>query len=224
MATNVDAFAKMMQAQAALQAKQAAHPVVVQAVPIASVAPQPNGAAPAKKKKDKNAPKKARSAYMYFSMDERVKIKAENAEIKFGDAMKLCGERWKVLGEEEKKKYVQMADDDKVRYAEEMKAYTPPDEASETKKRKRKPKKDPRAPKRNKSAYMCFMATARGKVVAENPEAKQTEIMKLAAGQWRELDEEGKKKYEEMAAKDKERYASELIAYNLLLKKESIPR
>lgn len=38
-----------------------------------------------KKKKDPNAPKRALSAYMYFSMEQRPKVKEEDPSLKFGD-------------------------------------------------------------------------------------------------------------------------------------------
>ena len=40
--------------------------------------------APRKAKKDKNAPKRALSAYMFFSQDWRERVKAENPDAGFG--------------------------------------------------------------------------------------------------------------------------------------------
>lgn len=41
--------------------------------------------APAKKKKDPNAPKRGLSSFMYFSNEVRAKLKAENPTATFGD-------------------------------------------------------------------------------------------------------------------------------------------
>ncbi|EDR09427.1 uncharacterized protein LACBIDRAFT_184303 [Laccaria bicolor S238N-H82] len=74
-----------------------------------------------KGKKDPNKPKRALSAYMFFSQDWRDRIKAENPDAGFGEVGKLLGAKWKELDEEEKKPYVEQASKDKTR-AEEAKA------------------------------------------------------------------------------------------------------
>ncbi|KZP30028.1 hypothetical protein FIBSPDRAFT_908098 [Athelia psychrophila] len=76
-----------------------------------------------KGKKDKNAPKRALSAYMFFSQDWRERIKTENPDAGFGEVGKLLGAKWKELDDEEKKPYVEMATKDKVRAEKEKTAY-----------------------------------------------------------------------------------------------------
>ncbi|KAF9228078.1 hypothetical protein BS17DRAFT_693032, partial [Gyrodon lividus] len=66
-------------------------------------------------------PKRALSAYMFFSQDWRERIKAENPDAGFGEVGKLLGAKWKELDEDEKKPYIEMAAKDKAR-AEEEKA------------------------------------------------------------------------------------------------------
>jgi hypothetical protein len=73
--------------------------------------------------KDKDAPKRPLSAYMFFSKDMRDVIKAENPSITFGETGKALGAKWAEADEPTKKKYTEMADEDKERYAKEMKAY-----------------------------------------------------------------------------------------------------
>lgn len=79
-----------------------------------------------RKKKDKDAPKKNLSAFMFFSNAVREKVKAENPEIanKVGDIAKKIGEMWKSLGDAEKQPYNAQAEEDKIRYAKDMEAYT----------------------------------------------------------------------------------------------------
>ena len=74
-------------------------------------------------KKDPNAPKRALSAFMFFSQEMRPKVKEENAEASFGELGKLIGVAWKNVSEEEKKKYEDMNKEDKERYDKEMAAY-----------------------------------------------------------------------------------------------------
>jgi hypothetical protein len=76
-----------------------------------------------KAKKDKNAPKRALSAYMFFSQDWRERIKAENPDAGFGEVGKLLGAKWKELDEDEKKPYVELAAKDKTRAENDKAAY-----------------------------------------------------------------------------------------------------
>ncbi|KAJ3490018.1 hypothetical protein NLJ89_g11474 [Agrocybe chaxingu] len=79
--------------------------------------------APRKSKKDPNAPKRALSAYMFFSQDWRERIKTENPDAGFGEVGKLLGAKWKELDEAEKKPYIDQAARDKERADEEKAAY-----------------------------------------------------------------------------------------------------
>ena len=76
-----------------------------------------------RKKKDKNAPKKNLSAFMFFSNDKREQVKTENPGIAFGEVGKKLGEMWKSLSAEGKAPYNAKAEEDKGRYAIEMEAY-----------------------------------------------------------------------------------------------------
>jgi len=73
--------------------------------------------------KDKNAPKRALSAYMFFSQDWRERIKTENPEASFGEVGKLLGAKWKELNDSEKKPYLDQAAKDKTRAENEKAAY-----------------------------------------------------------------------------------------------------
>ncbi|KAI0370908.1 hypothetical protein BV20DRAFT_943006 [Pilatotrama ljubarskyi] len=77
----------------------------------------------AKSKKDPKAPKRALSAYMFFSQDWRERIKAENPDAGFGEIGKLLGAKWKELDEEEKKPYIDQAAADKARAEQEKSDY-----------------------------------------------------------------------------------------------------
>lgn len=77
----------------------------------------------AKAKKDKNAPKRALSAYMFFSQDWRERVKAENPDASFGEIGKLLGTKWKELDDEEKKPYIEQAARDKERAEQQKKDY-----------------------------------------------------------------------------------------------------
>lgn len=74
-------------------------------------------------KKDKNAPKGALSAFMYFSQSERKTVLEENPGMAFGAVGKALGDRWKALTAEDKVQYEAKAKEDKERYLREKKAY-----------------------------------------------------------------------------------------------------
>jgi structure-specific recognition protein 1 len=76
-----------------------------------------------RKKKDKDAPKKGLSAFMFFSNDKREQIKTENPGIAFGEVGKKLGELWKTLTDDDKAPYNAKAEEDKGRYAIELEAY-----------------------------------------------------------------------------------------------------
>jgi len=87
------------------------------------------------------------------------------------------------------------------------------DEAPVAKKKTKKRKKDPNAPKRPTSAYFFFGGEVRPGIREENPDMKITAVMSLIGEKWRELGDDEKKPYEEMAAKDRKRYEKEMAAY-----------
>jgi len=80
-----------------------------------------------------------------------------------------------------------------------------------TNKRKQK---DPNKPKRSTSAYFFFLSDCR-KEAAKSGKAptKIAEFTKEASVKWKALSDSAKKPYEAMAAKDRERYTTEMAAY-----------
>ncbi|KAJ3352135.1 FACT complex subunit [Entophlyctis luteolus] len=77
----------------------------------------------------------------------------------------------------------------------------------------KKVKKDPNAPKGAQSSYIIFSNEVRDKVRAENPSLSLTETSKKIGAMWKELSADEKKKYEDLAAKDKKRVRAEMAEY-----------
>lgn len=69
-------------------------------------------------------PKKALSAFMYFTQAKRAETREAHPGITFGEIAKIMGAMWKDMSEADRKPYVDLAEADKVRYAGEMKVYT----------------------------------------------------------------------------------------------------
>lgn len=157
-----------------------------------------------KQKKPDNYPKAPLGSYIIFANDHRDDVKARNPTFKNTEIMKAIGELWSSTSDSEKAKYKKKAEEDKVRFEKEMEAFKSAggEEVSRSGKVV-KAKSD--GPKRGKNAYMFFSSDFRLK----NP-GNVVEVSKAAGVAWDKLDAAQRKPYEEMAAKDKERYQREL--------------
>lgn len=180
-----------------------------------------------RKKKDPNAPKRGKSAYLFFCDDNRNEVKQSLGEdSKATEVTKELGKRWRDLQDSKKandKKalatYEKRAQEDKARYEAEKQEYVPPEDfdLGDGKKRRKKMNKD--GPKRAKSAYLFFCADNRDKIKEANPDMKATQITAELGRMWNELkgDDSRSKElagYEKQAVQDKERYEKEKSQLN----------
>jgi len=173
-----------------------------------------------KQKKDPNAPKKALTAFMFFSNNMRPKLKEENPDASFGDLARLVGARFKELTPEDRVKWDKMASKDKERYKEAMAEYSAPEEEDDDddddegeKTKKGKKKKDPNAPKRPTTAYMLFNSIKRAEIKKENPDASFGDLARLVSAAYKELSEDDKAIWLKKAAEDKTRYEEQMKLY-----------
>ena len=74
-------------------------------------------------KKDKDAPKRPLSAYFFYIQERREALKKEKPNLDNKELIRTMGEEWNKLSDEEKKPYSKMAENDKKRYQDEIKAY-----------------------------------------------------------------------------------------------------
>merc|ERR1712179_225585 len=75
------------------------------------------------KKKDPKAPKQPMSAYFIFSAEQRSKVKDENPSLSFTEIARELGRRWGDLIPSEKQKYQARADQERVKYENDMNSY-----------------------------------------------------------------------------------------------------
>mgnify|MGYP001183089342 CR=1 FL=1 len=163
-----------------------------------------------KKVKDPKAPKRALSAWIIFTTEQRPKYKAENPEKSNTELTTLMSQEWRNMTDEDKKKYDDLAIVDKERYMKEKEEYDSNSESENSESENEKPKKtkkekDPNAPKKNVNSWMHFCKVTR----AKHPDVKHT-VAALKV-MWADLDD--KSEYEEMAKADKERYLKEKKEY-----------
>lgn len=157
--------------------------------------------------KDPNRPKKPCSAYICFANAKRDSVCSANPGVPHTEIMKKLGEMWQA--EKNRTPWEKAAAKDKARYEKEMASYVPPPNTEEPEKRK----KDPNCPKKPKSAYLFFCDAERANVLKKHPEFKVTDVSKELGPAWQKLSAKAKTKYENLAAKDKERYEKEMASY-----------
>jgi hypothetical protein len=146
------------------------------------------------KTKKTSGPKKPLNAYMWFCKDKRDELKGKFSNV---EILRELGAMWKKLSDKKKKLYVDKAEEDKERYNEEMKNYVP----EEGEKKKSKKSKVSDGPKRPLSAFMLFSKDKRSIIKENEPEMKQTEIMKKLGEMWKNISQKEKKKYTDQSAK-----------------------
>ena len=164
---------------------------------------------------DPNAPKRGKSAYLFFCNAMRDKVKKTlGVDSKATDVTRELGVQWNTLKEDtsrrkELAKYETMATEDKARYEQERDTYVPDESALITKK-PRRVKAAPTGPKRAKSAYLFFCTEMRDKVRGELEDNSATNVTRELGVRWNTLKEQGKvQKYEKQAEEDKARYEKE---------------
>ena len=171
-----------------------------------------------KAKKDPTKPKQGLSAYIIFTSEIREQTKKENPDLPMTDLSKVMGAKWKDLTDEEKAPYVAKSEADKARAKDEIAAWessksdsgSDEDDGSGVEpKVKSKPKTKPKvkakegAPKKAKNSWQFYQQVKK----AEDPDVEQKDLR----ASWKTL--EDKSEFEQMASADKERYASELEAF-----------
>ncbi|KAK7097279.1 high mobility group-T protein-like [Littorina saxatilis] len=161
-------------------------------------------------KKDEGKPRGRMSSYAFFvqTCREEHKKKHPNESVVFAEFTKKCAEKWKEMTPKEKRRFEEMAERDKARYDREMATYVPPKGAKAP---KRKRVKDPNAPKRSLSAFFFYCADARPGLLEDQPGMSVSEVAKELGKRWENLPE--RPKFEALAAKDKERYEKEMVAF-----------
>ena len=157
------------------------------------------------RKTDPNAPKRAKSAYLYFCAKHRETVKKSlGKKASATNVTRELGVRWNKLKKrgntKEMKSLQALANKDRERYLKAKAAYVPPEGVGKAKK----------GPKRAKSAYLYFCEKNRKKVIKELGSVPTTEITRKLGELWNELKKSGDvSEYAKMAAKDKKRYEQE---------------
>ena len=170
-------------------------------------------------KKDKKAPKKARSAYTFYLEESHARIKGTNPDAPFGVVSKQISAEWKAMTESEKHRYVELSHLDKSRFSEEKSEYVPTvgygldGKPLHKQGKHRRAKKDKSLPKGACSAYIIFCTQMRPVIKGENPNILNTDIMKETGNRWRAMSLQQRLPWEDLATQDKARFDQEMAAH-----------
>ncbi|CAA2985317.1 Hypothetical predicted protein [Olea europaea subsp. europaea] len=191
------------------------------------------------KKKGDFSKKKPSPPYVLWCKDQWNEVKKAYPDADFKEMANLLGSKWKTVSAEEKKPYEERYRAEKEVYLkivgnekrdhealklleEEQKQKTAMDlleqylqfkqEAEKGKKKRTKKVKDPLKPKQPMSAYFVFANERRAVLLAENKNI--FEAAKITGEEWKNMTEAQRAPYEQMALKNKERYAQEIEVYN----------
>lgn len=187
-----------------------------------------------KPKRDPAAPKRNLSPYLLYQNAMRDEFKAQKPEMSFGELSKYTSKQYGKLTKEGKDLWKQKAENDRQRFLKEMEVYVPaegydsrgdiiksPEELAVEAKIVPYPKKtsrtksqrDPRAPKRNASAFIIFQSAMRDKFKTENPDLSFGELAQYTSKKFKALEEKERALWEDRAKQDKERYRREMESY-----------
>ena len=146
--------------------------------------------------KDPNAPKRPRSAYIWFCLDQRSVVKDDLGDAQATEITSELGKRWNELKKRGKvDKYEKQAADDKIRYNNEVKngVDTIVDDTIEEENVTTET-----TTKKKNSSFQNFCEQHRGEYERKHPNAKASDIQKRLSKSWKALDKSEKKQYKQV--------------------------
>jgi len=158
-------------------------------------------------KKAPQAPRRFKSAYMFFSTAKHPEIRARlkkegKPEEKTTAIAKLVSLEWKRLQSDEREKWEVMASQDKARFEVEKTMYTGPWKVPA----KTRSQKDPSAPKRPMSSFLSFSNNKRAITKQQHPGKTNAEISRILAVMWKDAPEDERNIHIAKEAKLREEY------------------
>ena len=151
--------------------------------------------------KDPNAPKRGKSGYIFFCIENREKIKKSNPDMSAKDIIKELGAVWRSISPDKKEKYNKMSENDKQRYSGEISEYVPPENFIKKNKNV--------GPKRSLTSYIFFCKEQRAFLKEKQPSLSTKDITSELGKLWQALSDKEKTPYIKLADEDKHRYEHE---------------
>jgi len=157
-------------------------------------------------KKPIDAPRRPKSAYMFFLAEFREAWKEKYPDQKRVSAVaQAAGEKWRSMTPNEKEKFENLSLNSKLVYKREMAEYLSKNPRENVKQRSKRP---PESVRRPTSAYLFFLQTFRTAFEHEHPGVvlSATEMSRLTTEKWRSMTPEEKDPYQEMSLFSKQEY------------------
>eukprot|EP00884_Botryococcus_braunii_P022172 jgi/Botrbrau1/8639/Bobra.0196s0033.1 len=157
-------------------------------------------------KKPPDAPRRPKSAYMFFLAQFREEWKDRNPESKkVADMAVAAGIAWRNLDADTKAHYEELSTEAKAKYAVKIEQY----QKDHPRPSRYEKVRDPAELKRPQSGYFFFLAEFRQTFKEENPGQAMIvkEMSKLAGEQWKKMTPEERAPYEELSKQSKQSYA-----------------
>ena len=150
------------------------------------------------RKQTTTKPKKNKSAFLLFSDNMRLIFKQNDINLPSNQAMKKLAQLWHEIDPNEKKKFEDLAHEDKERYLRQKDEFllSHPGETLGNRTKKNHVRKP-------WSAYDFFVHEKFPHSREENPTLETGDIIKIISKQWRSLFKQERSVYEERAARDK---------------------
>ena len=146
-----------------------------------------------KRQRDPARPKRAMTPFLYFACEQRKILKESDEKMPLPEQSRRIAQMWKEVSD--KSKYIELSKVDQARYKEQMSNYVPPKKI-----------------KRPRSSYAFFMRDVRERIAEAAPDKTPRELMSDIAAAWKAISSDERARYNEMAEKDKQRYADEKSA------------
>ena len=158
-----------------------------------------------KKKKDKNAPKGARSAWIFFCEAERKKMAKEKKKRNGKETIVELGERWKEIKKTKKgKKFEDLAKEDKKRHDKEMENYNPPESEDEAEESDKESDSEDEEEEEKPKAKKTAKKTAKKEESEDEEEEEMPKMKKEDYVKWVNEQKKTKKKVEIVETEDEE--------------------
>ena len=174
-------------------------------------------------------PKRAITPYFAFMSERRAKLAQEQPDLPHTDTAKVLGEEWKALSEEDKKKYEDVAAEERVRAtaakdqweaamatwekerAEVINQFGTAEEKQEAALAAHKAAKP--TPVRTMTAFLHYSNAMRPSVQSTCPDMPITQVSKQIGERWNKLTELEKLPFQAMADEQKEKAAGAIAKY-----------
>ncbi|RUP44832.1 high mobility group box domain-containing protein [Jimgerdemannia flammicorona] len=164
-------------------------------------------------------PKRGGTAWILFMKENQGRFKDDKGHYDLSKASSTLSEEWKAMSEEQKKPYFEKQAANSAEYKSKLEAAlkrASPDDFARENERRRIANlpllSDPKMPKKPKSGYILYMAHLR-KTVEGFKNLPVTQQAVNGGKMWKELSVEEKKKFEDKATKERQKYIEQMKKY-----------